>query len=64
MNAINVFAMNATGHDANGTLTIDRYYDAKNNEINDPFSSGGQGRFLFLSRFSFHSSQLKGLLLT
>lgn len=31
-----------SAHDANGTLTIDRYYDAKNNELNyDPFNPDG-----------------------
>lgn len=31
-----------SAHDANGTLTIDRYYDAKNNELNyDPFNPNG-----------------------
>lgn len=31
-----------SAHDANGTLTIDRYYDAKNNELGyDPFNPDG-----------------------
>lgn len=31
-----------SAHDANGTLTIDRYYDAKNNELEyDPFNPDG-----------------------
>lgn len=31
-----------SAHDTNGTFTIDRYYDAKNNELNyDPFNPDG-----------------------
>ena len=43
-----------SAHDTNGTLTIDRYYDGRNNELDyDPFNpDGGKDSVCEISKFS------------